>query len=67
MTWIHLVVKCCSVVLFCMSSMLKFKKGLESSPSFWTVALQTKCQKVAEPKALRELTHRKIKEKKEER
>ena len=41
--------------------MLTFK-GLEFSPNFWKVALQTKCQKPAEPTILRETTDRKIKE-----
>ena len=47
--------------------MLKFKEGLESSPSFWTVALQTKSQKLAESTIPRETTDRKIQGKKEER
>ena len=42
-------------------------EGLESSPSFGTAALQTKCQKLAEPAIPRETTDRKMKEKKEER
>ena len=47
--------------------MLIFKEGLESSPSFWMAAIQTKSKKLAEPTILREMTGRKIKEKKEER
>ena len=46
--------------------MLKFKEGLESSPSFLTVALQPKYQKLVEPTILRETTDRKLGEKKEE-
>ena len=41
--------------------MLKFEEGLEPSSSFWMVALQTKCQELAEPKNLHETTDRKIK------
>ena len=59
--------KWCSIVLFVWILMPKFKEGLESSPTFWTAALQTKCQKLAEPNIPREATDRKIKEKKEER
>ena len=46
---------------------LTFKQGLESSPSFWTEARQTKCQKLAEPTIPRETTDRKIKQQREER
>ena len=61
-------IKWCSVVSFLYEfRMLKFKECLESSPSFWTAALQTKCQKLAESTILRETSDRKIEEKKEER
>ena len=43
--------------------MLIFKEGLGSSPSFWTAALQTKCQKLTEPRILRETTDSKSKKK----
>ena len=39
--------------------MLIFKEGLESSPSSWTAAFQTKCQKLAEPTCPRDMTDRK--------
>ena len=47
--------------------MVIFEEGLESSPSFWTTALQAKYQERAEPAFLTETTDRKIKEKKENR
>ena len=46
--------------------MLIFREGLESGQSFWTAALQTKCQNLAEPTIPRKTTDWKIKEKKEE-
>ena len=39
----------------------EFKEGLESSSSFLTAVLQTKCQKLAKPTILRETTDRKNK------
>ena len=44
-----------------------FEEGLESGRSFRMPALQTKCQKLAEPTIPHETTDMKIKEKKEER
>ena len=44
-----------------------FKEGLEASPSFWKVACQTKCQKLAKPTILCGMTDWKIQEKKEKR
>ena len=46
---------------------LIFEEGLEFSRSFWTMAPQTNCQELAESAFLRELTDRKLKEKKEGR
>ena len=46
--------------------MLVFEEGLESSPSFWKVVFQTKCQKLAEPTTLHKTTHGKVKENNEE-
>ena len=54
-------IKWCSVVLF---RMLIFKEGLESSQTFWTVVLQTKCPKLTEPTILHETTDRKANKKK---
>ena len=45
--------------------MLTFKEGLESSPSFWMAAFQTKCQKLAEPTIHHEMIDMKTEEKKE--
>ena len=56
-----------SLFFFTWIRMLMFFEDLESSPSFWTAALQTKCQKLAEPTICRKMTDWKIKEKKEER
>ena len=53
----------CLIVLFLQIPTLMFKECLESSLSFWTAALQTKCQKLAEPTIPQKTTDRKTKEK----
>ena len=52
---------------FFVNSNLNVEEDLESSPSFWTVALKTKCQKLVEPTIPRQMTDTKIKEKKDGR